>query len=96
MKTSRHWCLVISGLDDKILKTVETKIRTLVDVIPKANAKIMRIVCPKNSSTQVESLVQPMTILLLGAGLVSKMCLSFLGRCGNMKIMTALDSDEAG
>jgi len=70
--------------------------RTLVDVIPKAHEKIMRIDCPKNSSAWVESLAQPKTVLLLGVGLVSKTCANFLSRCGNMKIMIALDSDEAG
>jgi len=64
---------------------VETKIRTLVDVIPKVDAKMMQINLPKNSSTWVESLAQPKTKLLLGAGLVSKTCVHFLHPGGNMK-----------
>jgi len=66
--------LVISGLDDKILKMVATKIRTLVDVIPKADAKMMQTDHPKNRYARVESLAQPKIVLLLRAGWFQNVC----------------------
>jgi alpha-aminoadipic semialdehyde synthase len=85
--------LRIAGPDDDVLKAVEGQVNSLVRIIQKAEATVVR----KDASKPVTVKDNPVeqTVLLLGAGLVSKTVVSFLGKQDHLKIIVASDSDKA-
>lgn len=85
--------LMIAGPDDDALKAVEEHVNSLVRIVQKAKATVVQKGNPKPVTVQDNPVQQ--TLLLLGAGLVSKTVVSFLGELSHLKIIVASDSDEA-
>lgn len=96
-RTKSSVTLVVSGPSDEVLHNVEHKIRSLVDLIEKADAVVSRL----DGHPVGEGLARVSThlerrVLILGAGHVSKTCVSRLGRTPNVELTIVCDSDEDG
>jgi alpha-aminoadipic semialdehyde synthase len=80
-----------------VLSRVESKIRTLVDVIEKAEAAMVRLdhsrATGQRSPAFVQDLKKEKKVLLLGAGRVSKSLVDLLGRSGDKIITVAADTE---
>ncbi|GAX10946.1 alpha-aminoadipic semialdehyde synthase [Fistulifera solaris] len=85
--------LKVAGPNDDVLKAVEGQVESLVRIIQKAEATVVRKDALKPVAVKDNPVEQ--TVLLLGAGLVSKTVVSFLSKQDHLKIIVASDSDKA-
>ncbi len=85
--------LKIAGPDDDVLKAVEEQVESLVRIIQKAEATVVRKDALKPVAVKDNPIEQ--RVLLLGAGLVSRTVVSFFGKQDHLKIIVASDSDKS-
>jgi len=96
--------LRVAANDEDRLKKIESKIHALVEVIEKAHGTVVRVDQPVDEETdhpaaatspaQVTGPTLEKRVLLLGAGLVSKSTVQFLGRSDDVRIIVASDNEE--
>ena len=91
-RTKSSVILVVSGNSDAILEQVESKIRTLAKVIEKSDTVVTRTDRP--SLARVSSPKTEKRVLVLGAGRVSKTCVSRLSKHTGLKLTVVCDADE--
>ena len=96
-RTKSSVTLVVTGPSEEVLQNVEFKIRSLVDLIEKADAVVSRLDGhPVGDGMARVSTQKEKRVLVLGAGFVSKTCVKRLGRYPNIKLTVVCDSDEDG
>lgn len=84
--------LRVTGTSASVLDRVESRIGALVGVIENAEATVTRV--DHHHVATVEDPKLEKQILLLGAGMVSKSVVDFLGRSGDSVITVVADKDD--
>ena len=97
-RTKSSVILNVSGNSEAILDQVESKIRTLARVMERADTIITRTDGRGGrASTGLAQVSSPKTekrLLVLGAGRVSKTCVSRLSKAADLKLTIVCDADE--